>query len=93
MASVFLRDAFVVLSCQFWSALLQCGGRLSIHTIKLFDRVISGVRFLTGVCLSGTLIIVDLLHSNPLYLNRMFQCGLHTVPWSQIGILMLRFAA
>ena len=31
----------------------------NIH-LKLLDRVVSGARFLTGVCLSVTLLIVDL---------------------------------
>ena len=30
----FLGDAFVVLSCPFWSFVLQCGARLSIHTLN-----------------------------------------------------------
>ena len=28
-----------------------------------------------------------------LYLDRMYQCVLHAVPWSHIGILMRRLAA
>ena len=45
----FWRDAFGVLSCSFWSTVLQCGVRLPIHTlIKLLGRAISGARFLTG---------------------------------------------
>ena len=30
----FLGDAFVVLSCQFWSTVLQSGARLPIHTLN-----------------------------------------------------------
>ena len=30
----FLGDAFVVLSCQFWSIVLQSGARLPIHTLN-----------------------------------------------------------
>ena len=42
-----MRDAFDVLSCPFWSTVLQCGARLLIHTLTL-DRAVSGARFLTG---------------------------------------------
>ena len=42
-----MRDAFRGLSCQFWSAVQQCGAWLQIHT-KLLDRVVNGTRFLTG---------------------------------------------
>ena len=34
------RDAFVVLSCPFWSTVLE-------H-LKLLDRVVNGASFLTG---------------------------------------------
>ena len=48
MIDRFLGDAFEVLSCQFWSTVLQSGARLPIHTlIKLVDRTVSGPRFLT----------------------------------------------
>ena len=49
MIGCFLADAFVVLCCQFWSTVLQCDGRLSIHDThrKLLDRIISGASFLT----------------------------------------------
>ena len=72
--------------------------------LKLLDRAVSGAPFLTGVCLSVTLLIVDpwqscvcLLRSGltrctllmVIYLDRMCQCGLHEVPWSHIGTLML----
>ena len=44
-----LGDAFGVLSCQFWSIVLQSSARLLIHTlIKLLDRTVSDARFLTG---------------------------------------------
>ena len=33
---VFLRDASGVLSCPFWSTVLQCGARLPIHTINYY---------------------------------------------------------
>ena len=75
---------------------------------KLPDRAVSGARFLTGVCLSVTLLIVDPWQScvcfirsgvtrctllMVLYLDHMCQCGLHTVLWSHIGTLMHHFAA
>ena len=48
MIDCILGDAFGVLSCPFWSAVLQCGARLPIHTFKLRNRAVSGARFLTG---------------------------------------------
>ena len=80
----------------------------AVHThLKLLDRAVSGALFLAGVCLSVTLIIVDLLQfciycirsgvtrctllMMP-YLDRMCQCRLHAVLWSHIGILMHRLA-
>ena len=41
-----LVDAVCVLSCQFWSTVLQCGALLQIHTLNYWTvRVAS---FLTG---------------------------------------------
>ena len=34
MADCVLGDAFGVLSCPFWSTVLQCGARLPIHTFN-----------------------------------------------------------
>ena len=34
MKDCLLGDAFVVLSCPFWSTVLQCGARLQIHTLN-----------------------------------------------------------
>ena len=48
MIERFLGDDFSVLSCLFWSIVLQSGARLPIHTLKLLDRAVSGARFLTG---------------------------------------------
>ena len=50
MIDRFLGDAVGVLSCQFWSTVLQYGARLPIYTLKfiLLDRVVSGARFLNG---------------------------------------------
>ena len=75
--------------------------------LKLLDRAVSGGRFLTGGCLSVTFLIVDPWQSwvcfirsgvtlctllMVLYLDHMCLCGLHTVLWSHIGILMHRLA-
>ena len=49
MIDRFLRDAFEVLSCQFWStycAAVWCSAA-DTH-LKLPDRAVSGARFLTG---------------------------------------------
>ena len=59
---VFLGRCFRFFSCPFWSTVLQCGAQLLIHTFKLLDCAVSGVRFLTGVVLSVTLLIIDLWH-------------------------------
>ena len=49
MLNFFLWDASEVLSCPFWSTILQCGARLYIDThLKLLERVVSGARVLTG---------------------------------------------
>ena len=49
MIDRFLGDAFGVLSCPFWSTVLQCGALLPIinYRLKLLDRAVSGARFLT----------------------------------------------
>ena len=44
----FLGDAFGVLSCQFWSTVLQSLAQLPIKHLKILDRAVSGVWFLTG---------------------------------------------
>ena len=64
---------------------------------------VSGAQFLSGVCLTVTLLIVDLWQYCAcciragitrctllmvLFLDRMCQCGLHVLPWSYIGTLM-----
>ena len=49
MIDRFLGDAFGVLSCQFWSIVLQSGALADADThLKLLDRAVSGARFLTG---------------------------------------------
>ena len=95
MLSEFCPACFRVLFC---SVVPPADPRL-----KLLDRVVSGARFLTGMCLSEILLIIDLsqyciccLRScitrfplfMVLYLCRMCQCGLHAVIWSHIHILM-----
>ena len=77
------------------------------HLTRL-DRAVSGARFLTGVCLSVTLLIVGLwqycgycIRSGVtrrtllmvLYLYRVCQYGLLEVLLSHIGILMRRIVA
>ena len=48
MIDHFLGDDFGVLSCQFWSTVLQSGARLPIHTLNYWAvREVSGARFLT----------------------------------------------
>ena len=47
MIDRFLGDAFVVLSCSFWSTVLQCGARLPIHTLNYWSVVL--VFLTTGV--------------------------------------------
>ena len=99
MIDLFLGDAFGVLSCKFWSTVLQSGARLLIHTLNYWtvQSVVPG--FYLGVCLSVTLLIIDpwqscvcLIRSGVtqctllmvLYLDHMCQCGLHVVLWSHI---------
>ena len=72
------------------------------------SAVVSGAQFLTGVCSSVTLLIVDPWQYCVcckrsfviwctllivLYLDRMCQCVLHTVIWSLLGTLMSRLSA
>ena len=59
MIDHFSGDAFKVLSCQFWSPVLQAGARLPLHTLNYWtvQSVVPG--FYLGVCLSVTFLIVD----------------------------------
>ena len=59
MIDRFLGDAFEVLSCQFWSIVLQSGAWLPIHTLNYWTKqsVVPGLKL--GVCLSVTFLIVD----------------------------------
>ena len=109
MIDRFLEDAFGVLSCQFWSIVLQSGARLPIHTLNYWTKPSLVPSFYRGVCLSVTFLIVDPWQScvcfirsgvtrcillMVLYLDRMCQCGLHVVLLSlHIGTLMHRLAA
>ena len=76
--------------------------------LKLLDQEISGARFLTGDVFEcdiahrrsvAVLCMLNKIRCNPMhpfmmhYLDRMCQCGLHAVPWSQISILIRHLAA
>ena len=95
----------MVLSCQFWSIVLQSDARLPIHTLNYctVQSVVPGF----NLCLSVTMLIIDPWQSYVcfirsgvtrctilmvLYLNRMYQYGLHAVLWLHIGTLMNRLA-
>ena len=88
------HHAFGVLSCQFWSIVLQSGARLPIHTLNYWTEqsVVSG--FYLEVCLNVTFLILDPWQScvcfitsgvsrctllMVLSLDRMSQRGLHAV--------------
>ena len=96
MIELFLGDALGVLSCQFWSIVLQSRARLPIH-LKLLDRAVSGARFLTGgvfecdishrrsvavLCMLITSGVTRCTLLMVLSLDRMCQRGLHAVLWS-----------
>ena len=66
MIECFMRDAPGVLFCPLWSIILQWykvqnngKARQPIY-LKQLDSVVSSTSFLTGVCLSATMHIVDL---------------------------------
>ena len=90
---------------QYCSAVL-CSAAIHWLNYLTMQSVVPGSQL--GVCLSVTLLIVDLLQFcvccirsgvtrctrlTMRYLDRMCQCGLHAVPWSHIGILMRHLAA
>ena len=61
MIDGFWGDDIGVLSCPFWSTVLQCGDRQPIHTLNYcMDRVVSGASFLTG-----GIFMCDLAHPRP----------------------------
>ena len=57
MIDHFLRDASGVLSCPFWSSVMQCGARLPIHTLNywtvqsVFERDIAHRRSVAFLCM------------------------------------------
>ena len=55
-----LVRCFLVLSFLFWSTVLQCGSRLPMHTLNYCSKQSVVPGFSLGVCLSVTLLIVDL---------------------------------
>ena len=63
MIDHFLGDAFLVLSYKFWSIVLQSGARLPIHTLNNWTVQSMVLGFELGMCLSVTLLIVDLWQS------------------------------
>ena len=78
MIDRFVRDAFGVLSCPFWSTVLQCGARLPIYTTRapLVDPAVSGARFRTGgvfecnIAHRRSVAVLCMLHKircNPMY--------------------------
>ena len=92
----------------FWSNILQCRARLQIHTQNYWTALSVGPIFAVRVCLSVTLLFIDMrqycvccIRSGVirfwrfmvLYLCRVWQCGLHTVLWSHISILLGLLAA
>ena len=103
-----LERCFGVLSCPFRSTVLQSGALLPIHTLNYWTEhsVVPG--FQLGVCLSVTFLVVDPWQScvcfirsgvtqctllMVLYLDRIYQRGLHALLWWHIGTLMHRLAA
>ena len=102
----FLRYAFGILHCQFWSTVLQCRARLPIHTLNYWT-VQSVVPVSNWGCVE-----CDIAHRRSaavrvcgirsgvtrcpllmmLHLCLMCQWGLHAVLWSHIGTPMYRLA-
>ena len=99
----FLR--FVLPVLEYCSA-VWCSA--AVKHLKLLDRVVSCARLLTGGVIkcdiahrwsAAILCMLYKIRCNPvhpvmvLYLDRMWQCGLHAVLWSHIGSLMCLLAA
>ena len=61
MIDRFLMDVLGVLSCPFWSTVLQFGAQLPLHTVNCWTVQSVVPCYYLGVCLSVTLLIVDLL--------------------------------
>ena len=75
MIDHFLRDASGVLSCPFWSTVLQWCSAADTN-LKLLDRAVSGARFLTGgviecdISLRRSVAVLCMLYKircNPMY--------------------------
>ena len=96
MIDRFLGHAFGVLSWQFWSSVLQSGGRLPIYTLNYWTVYSQWFPVSNWGCVSVTWLIVDPWQSflcfirsevirctllMVLYLDRISQCGLHAVLW------------
>ena len=96
---------FILAVLEYCSA-VWCSGAAT-HLEQL-DRVVSDASFLTGVCLSVTLHIIDLWQYYVcctrscvtrctlfmvVFMCRICRCGLHAALWSHIGSLMRLLAA
>ena len=108
MIDRFLKDAFGVLSCTFWSTVLQCGARLPIHTLTIgpcsqwfpfsnwavFESDIAHRRSVWQYCVCCIRSgVTRCTLFKVFYLGRMCQCGLHAMLSSHIGILIQFLAA
>ena len=74
MIDRFLRDAFVALSCPFWSTVLQNGARLPIHTLNSWT-----VKYVVPVFLTGSVFECDIAHLRSvavLYMMYKIRCDL-----------------
>ena len=103
----YLLDAFGVLSCHFWSIVLQSGARLPIHTLHYWTEqsvvpVLAGGVFECDISHRRSVAVLCMLYKNrcnPLHPRNGALPGpyvpvrLHAVLWSHIGILMHRLAA
>ena len=101
MIYCFFWDAFWILSCQFWSTVLQWSNGPCSRWWSFYNWGCVWVWHLTlhivdlwqycVCCIRSGVIRCTLFMM--LYLCRMWQFGLHTVLWSHIGILMGLLAA
>ena len=67
--------------------------------LKLLDSAVSGARFLIGFVFEcdiahrrsvAVLCVLSMIRCNPMHPLNDAQCGLHSVPWSHIGIILMR---
>ena len=79
----FLGDAFGVLSCPFWTTVLQCGAWLPIYTLTT-GPCSQWCQFLNWKCVLCTRCTLFMV----LYLSRMCRWAVHAVLWSHISTLM-----